>query len=273
MYVSRKYTGKLLVPFWFFTFQRKKPKQPTSSACCGKRVSTVDLFKWHLLIFNKTQHRVDRTALGWEGTDRVLRYNFGSRDSTATWPAAPRGKLLQQTDDDFNSFQQSWVSVGSCSQKLRINLLVGLEDCIFFSVTARAKQTGEGDRGRGQKQQALYRAAALPCDCSVKHTQTTASVAGALGEGTVSDHENMVKEYMPSREESGSCGWWGHGEARWPFFYSPTHIPTSSCALVSDSQFNFFPFVQLMLFLNLLLPTELKSLFTGSTMSNKSFSS
>lgn len=138
---------------------------------------------------------MDRTAPGWEGTDRVLRYNSGSGGSTAIWHAALRCKLLQQTDDDFNSFQQSWVSVGSCSQKLGVNLLVGLEDCIFFGVTATVK-----NRQLMGTAETFQSSCTYPWLLSDSNTDS-ASAPRTLRKGTIIDHRNMDKEYMPSRAE------------------------------------------------------------------------
>lgn len=77
MYFSRKYIYKAFGSIIVSHLHKKKPNHPTSSACHGKQVSTVDLIKRYVLIFNKSQHRVDRqTAPGREGTDKtVLRYH------------------------------------------------------------------------------------------------------------------------------------------------------------------------------------------------------
>lgn len=177
---------------------------------------------------------MDRTAPGWEGTDKtVLRDNFRSGDSSATRSTATRCKLLQQTDDNFNSLQQSGVSVGSCSQKLGVNLLVGLEGCIIFRVTAEVKtdrwreeRAGGAAHSRHFLEQLTYlwllsKAKKGPCLSSSEQPR------------------NMVKEYVTEWE----VGLIRHGEAAWPFFYSAVPITSDSWALLTDSWLDFLQLV------------------------------
>lgn len=49
---------------------------------------------------------------------------------------AAASKLVQQADEDVDSFRETCVFVSSSSQKLGVNLLVGFEGYIFFYVIA-----------------------------------------------------------------------------------------------------------------------------------------
>lgn len=71
-----------------------------------------------------------------EGTEHLRGRSLG-RESLHT---AAASKLIQQMDENVDSFQKGGIFVSSSSQKLRVNLLVGFEDYIFFSITAAFKQ-------------------------------------------------------------------------------------------------------------------------------------
>lgn len=65
-----------------------------------------------------------------------------SRDGTAT----ALSQLIQQMDENVGSFQKACVFVSSSSQKLGVNLLVGCEGHIFFTVIAGLKKNKQNTR-------------------------------------------------------------------------------------------------------------------------------
>lgn len=58
-----------------------------------------------------------------------------SRDGAAT----AASELVQQVRENVDPFRQARVFVGSSSQKLGVNLLVGFEGYVVFDVIARLK--------------------------------------------------------------------------------------------------------------------------------------
>ena len=64
-----------------------------------------------------------------------------SLDSGAAASAA--GQLVQQVDEEVDSFQERGIFVCSGSQELGVNLLVGFEDYVFIKVTTGLKKNRE----------------------------------------------------------------------------------------------------------------------------------
>lgn len=77
---------------------------------------------------------------------KALKHPLHGPGGSLTRAAPAASKLIQQVDEEVDSFQKGCVFVSRGSQELGVNVLVGFEDCIFFNVTAALKNKRKKER-------------------------------------------------------------------------------------------------------------------------------